>query len=213
MPVQFSIVPSGSIQCNAVVIWDEDSKEAALIDPTDDARPALSFIEQKQLKLSYVLLTHGHFDHAADAERAMTASGQPVRLHPLDNGLYQHCAEQAQLFGFHAVAPQKAVEPLNEGDEFVLGNAVTLKTLHVPGHSQGSVAFFVPEGPWVFSGDALFASSIGRTDLPGGSIEQLRDSIRNKLYRLPDECVVVPGHGPTTTIGEEKRHNPFIRAV
>jgi glyoxylase-like metal-dependent hydrolase (beta-lactamase superfamily II) len=213
MSAHFHVIPSGSIQCNAIVVWDEDSKEAALIDPTDDARGPLAFVAQKQLKLTEVLLTHGHFDHSADTERAMTAAGKTARLHPLDHALYRHGPEQARLFGCQVTALcQAALEPLTEGDEFTLGNSVTLKTLFVPGHSEGSMAFFVPQGPWVFSGDVLFAGSVGRTDLPGGSFVQLQDSIRNKLYQLPDDCIVVPGHGPKTTIGQEKRYNSFVRA-
>lgn len=212
MGADLHVVPSGVIDCNSIVLWDEDSKEAVIIDPTDDASTALSFVEQHQLKLVAILLTHGHFDHAADAEHAMTASGKPCRLHRLDHDLYYSLPQEALGFGIR-VAPRKLpLETIAEGDELRLGEGVTLKTLHVPGHTEGSVAFFVAEGPWVFSGDALFAGSVGRTDLRGGNFEALRDSIRNKLYQLPDECVVVPGHGPPTTIGEEKRHNPFVRA-
>jgi glyoxylase-like metal-dependent hydrolase (beta-lactamase superfamily II) len=212
MTAQYRIIPSGSIQCNSVVVWDDETLEAILIDPTDDARLPLEFIARQQLKVSRILLTHAHFDHAADAEGAAKALDVPLYLHPNDLGLYQQVAEQAAMFGFRAKNPTAAPKPLAEGDEFRISDQYKIVTLHVPGHSPGCVAFYVAGASCVFAGDTLFAGSVGRTDLPGGSSEQLRDSIRNKLYQLPDDCVVVSGHGPTTTIGEEKLYNSFVRA-
>lgn len=211
MSAKYKIIPSGGIQCNAVVVWDDTTLEAILIDPTDDASLPLETIAKLELKVSCVLLTHAHFDHAADAERAAKTLNVPLYLHPHDFGLYRRAAEQAQVFGFRATAPTVDPKPLAEGDEFRISEQLRLVTLHVPGHSQGCVAFYLAAGSCVFAGDTLFAGSVGRTDLPGGNFNELQDSIRNKLYQLPEDCVVIAGHGPVTTIGDEKRHNSFVR--
>lgn len=212
MAAHFHVIASGGIQCNSIIVWNDETSEAILIDPTDDAVPPLQFIEQKQLKVTEILLTHGHFDHCADCERAMTFAGKTAKLHTHDHPMYRQAPDHARMFGCQVTSTcTTPLDPLNEGDVFSLGTHLTLQTLHVPGHSQGSVAFFVPQGPWLFSGDVLFAGSVGRTDLPGGNFNQLRDSIQNKIYTLPLDCVVVPGHGPKTTVGHEKRSNSFIR--
>jgi glyoxylase-like metal-dependent hydrolase (beta-lactamase superfamily II) len=212
MATQYHVIASGSLQCNAVVLWDDRSHQAIVIDPTDDARPVLAWLERHHVRVEAILLTHAHFDHAADAERAMTTLGKKAKLHTLDHGLYHRIPEQAEIFGSKISARHLPIDTLADADEFMLGPSTTIRVLHTPGHTEGSVAFYVPTGPWVISGDTLFCGSIGRTDLPGGSFQALRESIVNKLYRLPDETIVVPGHGPTTTIGHEKRQNPFIRA-
>jgi glyoxylase-like metal-dependent hydrolase (beta-lactamase superfamily II) len=212
MTAHFAVMAAGGIQCNSVVLWDDETNHAIIIDPTDDARPSLAFVEKKQLKVQEILITHGHFDHCADTETAMKATGKTAKLHPRDHYLYHQGPEHARIFGCHVSSScQTPLESLAEGDVFSLSPNITLQTLYVPGHSPGSVAFFVPQGPWLFSGDVLFAGSIGRTDLPGGNFNELRDSIQNKLYQLPHDCVVVPGHGPKTTIGHEKKSNTFVR--
>jgi glyoxylase-like metal-dependent hydrolase (beta-lactamase superfamily II) len=211
MANRYQVLPSGSLECNSAVVWNDESREAVLIDPTDDARAPLSFVERHGLTVKYLLGTHGHFDHTADAERAMTALGLKLRLHPLDHGAYQRIPQHAAMFGVRFSARTQPIEEVNEGETFSVCPGLTLQTLAVPGHTEGSVAFYVPEGPWVFAGDTLFAGSVGRTDLPGGSFEQLTNSVLNVLYRLPDDCVVIPGHGPTTTIGQEKRTNGVLR--
>jgi glyoxylase-like metal-dependent hydrolase (beta-lactamase superfamily II) len=211
MAFQYQVLPSGSLECNSIVIWDDASREAVLVDPTDDARTALDFIERQRLTVKYLLATHGHFDHTADAERAMEQLGLRLRLHRLDHGAYQRIPQNAAMFGVRFTARTQPIDELVEGETFTVSSGLTLQTLAVPGHTEGSVAFYVPEGPWVFAGDTLFAGSVGRTDLPGGSFEQLTNSVLNVLYHLPNECVVIPGHGPTTTIGREKRDNGVLR--
>lgn len=212
MPVRYHVIASGSLQCNAAIVWDEATRQAVVIDPTDDARPVLSWVERKQLKVTALLLTHAHFDHAADAERAMAALELKAQLHPLDHGLYHRIPDQAHTFGSSLLPRQLPISELSESSRYQLGAKATLQVLHTPGHTEGSVAFYLPEGPWLFSGDTLFCGSVGRTDLPGGSFTALKSSILGKLYQLPDETTVIPGHGPTTTIGYEKRQNGVIRA-
>ena len=210
-PLRFQILPSGIISCNAVVLWHEQTRDAVLIDPTDDAKGVIAFARERELSVHHVLLTHGHFDHAADAERAMTEFSCPASVHDDDLSLYRDIPNHAPLFGLQ-VSPRTL--PIGrivaeQIIEFLPGYPIEVR--HTPGHTAGSVAFCLANAAWTFAGDTLFNGSIGRTDLPGGSSKSIISSIRNRLYSLPDETLVIPGHGPTTTIGNEKRHNQFVR--
>lgn len=212
---QFTFNPFGE---STFVVYDEASREAAVIDPgmVSAAERSLldGFIERNKLKITQVINTHLHVDHCFGANYVRRRYGVGLAGHSADAFLGERVAAQTRTFG---VIPSEG-EPdavaidvaLDEGDTISIGND-SLKVLHVPGHSPGSIALYCADGGFVITGDALFQGSIGRTDLPGGSMEQLVDSIRTKLFTLPDDTLVLPGHGPATTIGDEKKYNPYMR--
>lgn len=201
---------TGPLENNAYLVWDPSSKEAVLVDPGMGSEPIAGEIRSMGLTLKVVLNTHGHFDHIFHNAMFSNEFGCPYLLHEADLPLVHGMPEHAALFGFtadHCPDPQSF---LHQGQEIPLGSAA-LKVLHTPGHSPGGVCFL--SGGFVLTGDTLFAQSIGRTDLPGGSFDQLVGSIRDNLFPLPDTTQVLPGHGPATSIGFEKRHNPFVRTA
>jgi glyoxylase-like metal-dependent hydrolase (beta-lactamase superfamily II) len=210
---RFQVIPAGSISCNAGVLWHELTRDAVIVDPTDDARPAIEFARRQGLCVHQILLTHAHFDHAADAERAMNEFACPALLHADDFALYFDIPNHAPLFGLNV--SKRSLELSQVKDNQIIEDLpdYPIEAIHVPGHSAGSVAFFVPRACVAFVGDTLFNGGVGRTDLPGGSSIKLATSIQTRLYGLPDGTLVIPGHGPTTTIGQEKRNNPFVRAA
>lgn len=201
------------IAVNAYLLWDE-IREAVLIDPAcyyADEEEALSrFVEAKELKIVHLLNTHGHFDHLMGNNFAEEKWGLKCRMHPGDLPLAAQAKQQAMLFGITMSNLTSALELLSEGEEITFGQTV-LKVIHVPGHSQGSVAFYGEQDKILVAGDILFEGSVGRTDLPGGNHAQLISGIKEKLMTLDDEVKVYPGHGGDTTIGWEKRTNPFLR--
>jgi hydroxyacylglutathione hydrolase len=210
-PLRFQIIPSGIISCNAVVLWHEQTRDAVLIDPTDDAGSVIEFARERELVVHHVLLTHGHFDHAADAERAMTEFTCPASLHDEDLWTYRDIPNHAPIFGIQVSPRTLVLARVADGQVFECLPGYPIEVRHTPGHSAGSVSFCVAGAAWAFVGDTLFNESVGRTDLPGGSSKSITASIRTRLYSLPDETLVIPGHGPTTSIGHEKRHNQFVR--
>jgi glyoxylase-like metal-dependent hydrolase (beta-lactamase superfamily II) len=212
--VLLDVFPVGPIQANCVLLGDPAAGVLAVIDPGEEAPRIVERIERSGLEPILILHTHGHLDHAgATAELAkLLGSGVPVGLHRDELDLYRSLAMQGRMFGLEAATPPAPTLWLAHGDRLSLGN-LALEVRHTPGHSPGGVCFVAhgaPE-PTVIVGDVLFAGSIGRTDLFGGSFPILERSIREQLYTLPDETRVVCGHGPDTTIGREKRSNPFVR--
>jgi len=199
----------GALQTNAYVVVNEDRTRAVVIDP-GTAEGALTR-KLDGLKVEAILLTHAHFDHIGGVDHLRKKYGCPVYLHPAEKDWLGDAAKNGSA-RWADVTPPIATDPaehgLADGQELELIGA-TFRVLHTPGHSPGSVGFLV--GDLLFAGDALFRRSVGRTDLPGGSQEQLSRSIREKLYILPDDTLVLPGHGPETTIGEERRENPYVR--
>jgi hydroxyacylglutathione hydrolase len=210
-PLRFQIIPSGCISCNAVVLWNENSGEAVVIDPTDDATNVIAFVTDRGLGARQILLTHAHFDHAADAERAMTTLGASASLHADDLPLYLEIPFHAPKYGLNVPARTLALTQVRDRQIITALTGCEIQVLHVPGHSPGSVTFYVPQAGWAFVGDTLFNSGVGRTDLPGGSTKKLVASIQTRLYVLPDDTLAICGHGTTTTIGREKRFNRFVR--
>jgi glyoxylase-like metal-dependent hydrolase (beta-lactamase superfamily II) len=203
--LRFQIIPSGSIRCNTVVLWHEDSRAAVIVDASDDSRPAIAFCKRLDLRVHAVLLTHGHFEHAADAERAAHEFRCAVCLHSDDHALFFDIPRLALSFG-QTISPRKLTpEPLHDRQIINAFPGYPIQVLHVPGHSEGSVAFYVSEAQWVLTGDTLFHGGVGRSDFPGGNADKLVASIENCLYSLPEQTQVIPGHGPITTIGDEKR--------
>jgi hydroxyacylglutathione hydrolase len=202
-------LPVGLIQTNCYLIACEETKEGAVIDPGGDAQRILAEVERSGLAIRYVLNTHAHFDHIEANAAIVQATGARLALHPKDRPLLE-AAGGAALFGLQADPSPPPDLDLNEGDELEVGT-LRLHVLYTPGHTPGHVSFYEPDEGLLFDGDVLFYRGIGRTDLPGGSWPQLRDSIERVLFGLPDDTVVYSGHGPATTIGEEKRLNPWLR--
>ncbi len=200
---------------NTYVVVDPATKDCAIIDPgmiNDREREAMTnFIDRNGLHVTHLINTHLHIDHAIGDAFVKATYGVPVEGHVADNALGERMAQQAQMFGMGEEATAVSVErPLKEGDVIKIGEG-ELKVLHVPGHSPGSLVLYDEADGFVIAGDVLFQGSVGRTDLPGGDQAQLLSGIKEKLYSLPDDTVVYPGHGGATTIGDEKRHNPFVR--
>jgi hydroxyacylglutathione hydrolase len=202
-------LPVGMIQTNCYLVGCEETQEGMVIDPGGDPQRILAEVERHGLTIKYVLNTHAHFDHT-DANRAIVeATGAPLGLHPLERPLLQ-ASGGAALFGLQADASPPPDLELHDGDELEVGK-LRFQVLHTPGHTPGHVCFYESAEGVLFDGDVLFYRGIGRTDLQGGSWQQLMDSIQRVLFALPDETVVYSGHGPATTIGDEKQHNPWLR--
>lgn len=206
------IIPVGFyFQQNCCVLADEDTREAFLIDPGDEPGVILSTIDKLNVRVQAILITHAHLDHVGALAQTKSALGVEVYMHPGELPLYQSVSDQAALFGLPPIELTTIERPLAEGDVLSLGR-YTLRALETPGHSPASVSFYIPEAGCVIAGDTLFKRSIGRTDLPGGNHAQLLRSIRQKLLTLPPGTEVHPGHGPSTTIAEEAKYNPFLQA-
>jgi glyoxylase-like metal-dependent hydrolase (beta-lactamase superfamily II) len=199
---------------NGYVLADGDSREAVLIDPGDEVADLLAIVERQRLQVRYILLTHAHVDHVSGVAQAKRALGVPIALHRDDLSLYEHAVEIGRLFGV-SVEPPPPVDVYYAADSRFRIGMLDITPHHTPGHCPGGVCLAVNregEPPrTLFVGDTLFAGSIGRTDLPGGDFETLMRSIRTVLFAFGDDAVVYSGHGPVTTIGEERRHNPFLK--
>jgi len=203
----------GPIQANCVLLGDREQGQLAVIDPGAEGGRIAERVRASGLQAAMILHTHGHLDHAAGtAELARELGGNlPIGLHPDEAELYRNLPMQARMFGLEAEPPPEPDLWFEHGQKLTFGD-LELEVRHTPGHSPGGVCFVVSRAPEPLAivGDVLFAGSIGRTDLWGGSFPVLERSIRTQLYTLPDETVVVCGHGPQTTIGRERRGNPFV---
>lgn len=203
----FTWFPVGMLGANCYLLGDKESREALVVDPGGDVPRILQELNKQGLKLKYIINTHGHYDHVAGNDQLREATGAEVLIHSLDaEMLTSSRGNLSLLMGFN-LALKPADRTLAEGDILRLGE-IELKVLHTPGHTPGGIC--LQGAGFVIVGDTLFAGSIGRTDFPGGSYTQLLQSIRNRLLTLPDETEVYCGHGPQTTIGEEKVSNPFL---
>jgi glyoxylase-like metal-dependent hydrolase (beta-lactamase superfamily II) len=202
--------PVGPLKCNCSIIACKETREAIIIDPGGDAEHIVSLIEKHKLKPKYLLHTHAHFDHVMATRAVKEATGAKILLHKEDDFLYDNLIHQGQLFGVEVDEPLPIDEHFEDESEIVIGK-VKFKVLHTPGHTPGSTCFYLSdEESILFSGDTLFARSIGRTDLWGGSFDQIIQSISNRLFVLDNQTRVIPGHGPDTTIWSEKKENPFF---
>jgi glyoxylase-like metal-dependent hydrolase (beta-lactamase superfamily II) len=197
----------GPLDNNTYVVVDEDTKAAVIIDPSFESKPIWDEISQSGWRLIAVLNTHAHIDHVVENVYFMEQSGASIAMHPDDLPLLRAMSEQAAWMGMESPRTCEPDRLLIDNDRIEIGSS-SLAVVCTPGHSPGSVSF-IGDG-FAIVGDALFAGSVGRTDLPGGNTEQLLRAIRDQLLVLADETVVYPGHGETTTIGEERRTNPFL---
>jgi glyoxylase-like metal-dependent hydrolase (beta-lactamase superfamily II) len=197
------------IQTNCYVVGCDESKEGAVIDPGGHPERILAEVERHGLTIKYVLNTHAHFDHTDANGAIVKATGASLALHAEDLPILE-ASGGAALFGLRADPSPPPDLELNHGDELEIGQ-LRLEVLHTPGHTPGHVCFYEAAEGVLFDGDVLFYRGIGRTDLPGGSWQLLMDSIQRVLFALPDETAVYSGHGPATTIGQEKRLNPWLR--
>jgi hydroxyacylglutathione hydrolase len=214
MPLYRESFPVGLLGCNCSIVADPDTKHAIVVDPGDQAPDILARLAQRGMEAVKLVHTHAHFDHVLGTRAVAEQTGAEVLLHAGDRWLYENIDMQARAFGIPW--PPTTMAPITrelvDGDVLPFGRREA-RVLHTPGHTPGSLCFFVErtgETPVLFSGDTLFRRSVGRTDLWGGSAEQLVASIRDQLFALPDDTIVVPGHGPPTTIGAERESNPVV---
>lgn len=221
------ILPVGMLQCNCHIVGDPETHEAIVIDPGDDAARILEVIARHHLKVAAIGVTHAHIDHVVGLRRVQDATGAPVYLHGDDLALYQALDQQAAWLGWKIPDQARVDQLVREGD-IIRWGGYQAQVLHTPGHTPGSICLYLPSdvpgmaasagaakparsgAPQLFAGDTLFAGSIGRTDLWGGSFQEIIRSLTGKLLELPDNTIVYPGHGQITTIGQERESNPFL---
>ena len=200
-------LPVGPIMANCFIVGCEETMQAAVIDPGDEAGKILQAVADLNLEVKIIINTHGHFDHVSANKGISAATNAPILIHALDAPMLEQISASAANWGLSVENSPAPDRTLNDGDTITFGQ-ITFNVLHTPGHTPGGISLFT-DGH-VFVGDTLFAGSIGRTDFPGGDFETLKSSIQDKLFTLGDDVQVYTGHGPETNIGHERQHNPFV---
>jgi len=206
------MLPVGPLQCNCSIFGDEQTREAIVIDPGDNIPEILAILKRHGLTVKAIVITHAHIDHIGGAHKLRMATQAPVYMNQNDTLIRDMLDLQAQWLGVETPEPVTIDTPVREGDKLALG-AAEFAVLDTPGHTPGSISLWIPAENKVIAGDTLFRDSIGRTDLPGGDGRKILQSIHDKLMPLPDDTVVIPGHGDVTTIGREKRFNYFLQGL
>jgi hydroxyacylglutathione hydrolase len=203
------ILPVGPLQCNCSIIGDETTHEAMVIDPGDEIEDILALVQKHKLEVKQIVVTHAHIDHVGGAMKLRAATGAPILLNQNDYALLKMLDVQATWLGMADPGKVEIDRSVSTGDSISTGSH-TAQVLHTPGHTEGSICLYFAADKKLIAGDTLFAGSIGRTDLPGGDTQKIMRSLHQTVLALPDETVVVPGHGELTTIGEERETNPFL---
>jgi hydroxyacylglutathione hydrolase len=203
------ILPVGPLRCNCSIIGDEATREAMVIDPGDDIDDVLAILRKHDLEVKQIVVTHAHIDHVGGAMKLRAATGAPILLNQNDLALLTMLDVQAVWVGMADPGRVEIDQSVGSADTIKAGS-LSAHVLHTPGHTEGSICLYFPAENKLIAGDTLFAGSIGRTDLPGGSFDKIIRSLHQTVLALPDDTVVVPGHGPLTTIGEERQSNPFL---
>jgi len=206
------ILPVGPLQCNCSVIGDESTREAIVIDPGDNLDQILGLIRKHNLQVKQIVITHAHIDHVGGAAKLRAATGAPILLNQNDYALLKMLDVQAAWIGMPSPGKVEIDNSIGNADSVKVG-PLEGQVIHTPGHSEGSICLYFPLEKKLIAGDTLFAGSIGRTDLPGGSYEKILRSLHDRVLALPDDTIVIPGHGPATTIGEERESNPFLQEM
>ena len=206
------IISVGMLQCNCSNFGDETTGEAIVIDPGDDNTSIVEILDRRKFKVKAIVITHAHIDHIGGAAKLKALTGAPVHMNAKDQVLYDNLEVQAGWLGMKTPEKTDIDTEARDGDKLRLGGA-DFHIMHTPGHTQGSISIWIPAENTLVAGDTLFRDSIGRTDLPGGDGKQILRSIQQKLLTLPEDALVVAGHGQNTTIGREKKRNPFLRGL
>jgi hydroxyacylglutathione hydrolase len=204
------IFPVGPLQCNCSILGDEKTHEAMVIDPGDQIEGILEILRQEKLTLKQIVITHAHIDHVGGAMKLKSATGAPILMNQNDYALLKMLDMQATWVGMKSPGEVQIDESVSHGRVLKIGE-IASHVIDTPGHTEGSICIYFPAEQKLIAGDTLFAGSIGRTDLPGGSMEKIMRSLHHQVLVLPDETEVTPGHGPNTTIGDEREMNPFLQ--
>jgi hydroxyacylglutathione hydrolase len=199
----------GLLEVNCYILGDEETKEAVVIDPGGDEDEILEVLNYNKLELKLIIDTHGHFDHVDANQPLKTATGAQIAIHEADAQMLDHPSAEAMFFTGNSLRTSQADILLKENDILTFGQ-YRLKVLHTPGHTPGGISLVLEDHPYVYVGDLLFAGSIGRTDFPGGSYDGLITAVKTKIFTLGDNYTVYPGHGPVTTVAQERQYNPFF---
>ena len=205
----FETIVVGPLGVNCFILGDRESNEGVVVDPGADGDEVLAAVKRHGLKIKYVVNTHGHFDHVGANRQVVEATGGELLIHPDDLTLLTMASRSGQKYGLRVEDSPAPSGHLGDGTRLEFG-ASSIQVLHTPGHTQGGCCLYLAGENLVITGDTLFAESVGRTDLPGGDHAQLIAAIKTKLMPLPDDTVVWPGHGPSSTIGRERRTNPYL---
>jgi hydroxyacylglutathione hydrolase len=203
------IIPVGPLQCNCSIIGDETTGDAMVIDPGDEIEAIAAILRENKLQVKQIIITHAHIDHVGGAMKLRALTGAPILLNQNDYALLKMLDVQATWIGVPPPGSVAIEADIADGDTLQTGS-LKANVMHTPGHTEGSVCLYFPAQKLLVAGDTLFARSIGRTDLPGGSYEKIMRSLHTRVPTLPDDTIVIPGHGQSTTIGQEREGNPFL---